>query len=164
MKDRAKEGRRIPQFITQLFAPTCVKKYAVDLALEKSIYTIDDPFLRFWFCFVFSERSALELGLAKRIWKEKISKDYDSVLGLLYEDVVRQELRGQWESWLGWEPARIGQYWDAQTEVDIVAENLARDRVAFFECKWSLSVDVEKELRILQGEACRHCAFEAPCA
>jgi AAA+ ATPase superfamily predicted ATPase len=120
---------------------------------SKSIYTIDDPFLRFWFRFVFSERSALELGLAKRIWKEKISKDYDSVLGLLYEDVVRQELRGQWESWLGWEPARIGQYWDANTELDIVAEDLAGGCVAFFECKWSLSADVEKELRILQAKA-----------
>lgn len=40
------------------------------------------------FRFVFSERSALELGLAKRVLKEKISKNYDSVLGLVYKDVA----------------------------------------------------------------------------
>jgi hypothetical protein len=54
--------------------------------------------------------------------------------------------------WLGWEPARIGQYWDSKTELDVVAEDLAGERVAFLECKWSTSVEVEKEIRILQAK------------
>lgn len=118
----------------------------------KGIYRIADPFLRFWFRFVFPNRSIIELGKGSNLWN-KLKADYPSYLGMVYEDIAREQLAEHCEEWLGWVPSRMGSFWEPQIEIDIVVEALDEPRVAFFECKWTNQVSVEKQLAILQKKA-----------
>ena len=82
-------------------------------------------------------------------------------MGLVYEDIAREQVLEHCEEWLGWIPARIGSFWEPSTEIDIVAEALDEQRVAFFECKWSNQVEVDKQLAILQKKAAGISAYKS---
>jgi AAA+ ATPase superfamily predicted ATPase len=118
----------------------------------KGIYLIADPFLRFWFRFVFPNRSTIDLGKGAQLWKH-LRTDFKSYLGHTYEGIAREFVAENSESVLGWTPRRIGSHWEPGNEIDIVCESLSGDRVAFFECKWSDDVDVKKQIAHLQRKA-----------
>ena len=48
---------------------------------------------------------------------------------------------------------RVGRYWDARTEIDLIAVDAARERAAFVECKWGRNVDVARVARRLREKA-----------
>lgn len=100
-------------------------------------YRIADPYFRFWFRYVFPNRSRLERGRSQEVLAE-IEADLDNFMGLAFEDCCR--------NWLGRyapadtfpDPKRIGSYWsrDGQVEIDVVARSKG-----FYDllgsCKWS---------------------------
>ena len=113
-----------------------------------------DPFLRFWFRYVcIPNRSALEAGRSREVLESVVLPGLDTFMGLAYEDICRQHLIGDWQRLLGWQPLRIGRYWDARTEIDLIAVDAAGERAAFVECKWGRTVDVARVVRRLREKA-----------
>lgn len=120
---------------------------------RKSIYRLADPFLRFWFRYVYPNRSALEAGGSRQVLDGVVLGDLDTFMGAPYEEICRQHLIADGARLLGWQPLRIGRYWDAGTEIDLIAVDAAGERAAFVECKWGRNVDVRRVVRRLREKA-----------
>lgn len=104
---------------------------------RRTSYRLADPFFRFWFRFVFPNRSLLERGRVKEVLRI-VERDLDAFMGLAFEDCCR-EWTGRYGSDL---PAsqQLGSWWsrDGQTEVDVVG--VSRGRYDLLgSCKWSKS-------------------------
>lgn len=112
----------------------------------KGLYMLADPFLRFWFRYVFPHRSTLELGRAEDLYQSTVKPDVSNFLGATYEQICSEEILKDGKSLLGFQPMRIGRYWDAKLEIDLIVEDAKREHAAFVECKWSRNVNVKRLL------------------
>jgi AAA+ ATPase superfamily predicted ATPase len=93
----------------------------------RSTYRIADPLFRFWFRFVFPNRSRLERGRTDDVLVE-IEANLDTFMGLAFEDCCRD--------WIGrYAPAgefpssdRLGAWWsrDGSVEIDVVGMTKGR--------------------------------------
>lgn len=109
----------------------------------RASYQIADPFFRFWFRYVASNRSRLEAGRVDEVLDE-VMVDLDNHMGWAFECCCRQwAARYADETALG-RPREIGSWWsrDGRVEVDVVG---VRDNrwVVLGSCKWARSVDVD---------------------
>lgn len=93
-------------------------------------YSIADPFLRFWFKFIHSNRSAIEIENFEYIYK-LVNRDYETYSGIeleaLFKAILIESKRYN----------RIGQYWDrkGENEIDIIAIDDLNKRALFVEVK-----------------------------
>lgn len=95
-------------------------------------YEIADP-LRFWFRFIYKNRSAVEMGNYAYI-NDIIQRDYSTYSGIELEHLTKEILRESMQF------SKIGSFWDrkGENEIDIVAINDAKKKVVFFEVKRQL--------------------------
>ena len=103
---------------------------------KRTSYRLSDPFFRFWFRFVFPNRSLLERGRGKDVLRI-VERDLDGFVGPVFEDCCRE--------WVGRHggdalPAsqQLGSWWsrDGRVEVDVVG--VSRGRYDLLgSCKWS---------------------------
>lgn len=103
----------------------------------RSVYRLRDPYFRFWFRYVFRNRSLLERERVAEV-KEAIEADFDNFMGRAFEDACRD--------WVGrYAPReafpqheRLGSWWsrDGQSEIDVVAVDKRR-YVFLGSCKWT---------------------------
>lgn len=103
---------------------------------RRTSYRLADPFFRFWFRFVFPNRSLLERGRVEDVLAV-VERDLDGYVGLAFEDCCREWVARYAGDAL---PAsqQLGSWWsrDGQTEVDIAGVSRGRyDLLA--SCKWS---------------------------
>lgn len=93
-------------------------------------YEIADPFLRFWFRFIYKNRSAIEINNLDYI-KEIIARDYTMHAGYELEYLTKEILI---ESKMF---NRIGSFWDrkGEHEIDVIAINDANKSALFLEVK-----------------------------
>jgi len=104
---------------------------------RRGIYTLHDPFFRFWFRYLYPNMSYLEEGDIDYVWKEKIRPDFYSFVGFIFEDICIQKLKKlNRENKLPFKAERIGRWWDGNGEIDIVALD-GKGSFLFCECKWS---------------------------
>jgi AAA+ ATPase superfamily predicted ATPase len=103
---------------------------------KRTRYRLTDPFFRFWFRFVFPNRSLLERGRVKEVLRI-VKRDMDTFMGQAFEDCCRE--------WVGHYagdalPAsqHLGRWWsrDGQVEVDIAGASRGRYDL-LGSCKWS---------------------------
>lgn len=120
---------------------------------RRGLYRLADPFLRFWFRYVYPHRSTLEAGGSRQLLDAVVLPDLDTFMRAPWEDLCRQHLIADGERLLGWRPLRVGRYWDARTEIDLVAVDASGERAAFVECKWGRTVDVARVARRLREKA-----------
>jgi uncharacterized protein len=102
---------------------------------RRSSYRLTDPFFRFWFRFVFPNRSLLERGRVKEVLRI-VERDLDAFMGLAFEDCCREWAERHAGDALPLS-RQIGCWWsrDGQVEIDIVGASRARyDLLA--SCKW----------------------------
>ena len=110
-------------------------------------YRITDNFLRFWFRFVYRNRSAIEIGNFGYV-REIIQRDYSGYCGALLEKCF-QELLAEAGNY-----NRIGSYWERgnQNEIDLVAVNDVERTITIADIKSSRSrLSVEGLKRRAQG-------------
>lgn len=110
-----------------------------------AVYRINDKFLRFWFRFIFPNRSQIELHDTAGLQEQILSSMNDSHIPFVFEDVSRELLAGR-RSLLPFEFSKIGNWWGAYrdkgtnerktAEIDVVALNEESGEVLFCECKW----------------------------
>lgn len=116
---------------------------------KRSSYRLSDPFFRFWFRFVFPNRSLLERRRVKEVLAI-VERDLDSFMGLAFEDCCRE--------WVGHfagdalpHSEQLGSWWsrDGQTELDIVGASRSRyDLLA--SCKWSKAAPASALTQLLR--------------
>ena len=102
-------------------------------------YRILDNFYRFWFRFVFREKSRIELGLEDYAFKSML-KEFNTYVGKVFEDVCKEFL-------IEMRPfpfTKIGRWWHKDKEMDVVALNEQTKQIIFGECKWQERVNAEK--------------------
>ena len=111
---------------------------------KKGLYKIKDNYLRFWFAFVYPNRSFIESGHSQ-IVMDKIRKSLvRNHIAFIYEDVCRERM---WElnadgAW-PFHFSKIGRYWDSKDEIDIAAIDPEGKNLILGECKyWSDPVGI----------------------
>lgn len=100
-----------------------------------SLYRLSDSFFRFWYRYVYPNKSEIECGLHDTLYEEVITPDLNEFLGsglerIAMEYVYRQNLTGNL-------PVRFnkcGRFWNKGYEIDILA--IGKSGVIIVECKW----------------------------
>lgn len=122
---------------------------------RRTIYGISDFMFRFWYRYVFSNRTLLETGAQEVVWRRRIEPDYNNYMGLVFEKVCREYLLFQNSQ--GNLPilfSAIGRWWGTdpaerkQVEIDLIAKD--GNDYLICECKWRnemLDLSVLSELR-----------------
>jgi AAA+ ATPase superfamily predicted ATPase len=122
---------------------------------RKTIYGISDFMFRFWYRYVFGNRSLLETGAQETVWKRRIAPNYSEYMGLVFEKVCRDYLylkNSQGELPILF--TSIGRWWGTdpverkQIEIDLIAKD--ENEYIVCECKWRnerLDLSVLHELR-----------------
>lgn len=118
---------------------------------RKGLYTIADNYMRFWFKYVFPNRTELEIGNTGYVLN-KIREDYNAYLGYTYEQVAVEFLTEMKRKRLLPFPfTTLGKWWLKDDEIDVVAIDEGKLVATFLEVKWSTlnKEDCEKVLRNL---------------
>lgn len=122
---------------------------------RKTIYGISDFMFRFWYRYVFGNRTLIETGAQDAVWEKRIEPSNSDYMGIVFESVCRDYLMIQ--NTQGNLPilfTSIGRWWGSdpvehnQIEIDLVA-NDGNDYL-ICECKWrneKLDLSVLKRLR-----------------
>lgn len=132
---------------------------------KKGLYKIKDNYIRFWFAFIYPNRSFIESGNSW-IVMDKIHKGLiTNHTAYVYEDVCRERM---WElnvaeTW-PFQFSKIGRWWDAHDEIDIAAMDPDGENLILGECKfWKEPVGVSvlqtlenKSIRVEWKKATRH--------
>ena len=116
---------------------------------KKAIYVLTDNFYRFWYRYVFSNKSYYDL-LGPEDATEEVIGEISDFMGLTFEDICKQYLIRQAKAKkLPFIPFYIGKWWGnnpairAQDDVDILALNKKKQMGYFVSanlqtnlCKW----------------------------
>lgn len=110
---------------------------------KRSSYRLVDPFFRFWFRFVFPNRSLLERGRVKEVLAV-VERDLDTFMGLAFEDCCREWLGRHASAERFGAPRQLGSWWsrDGQVEVDVAGASRGRYEL-LGSCKWDRSAGTE---------------------
>jgi uncharacterized protein len=107
---------------------------------RRSIYRISDPYFRFWFRYVFPNRSRLDQGRVDEVLAEVLG-DLDNYMGPAFEDCCRQWVGAYADEDSVGANREVGAWWsrDGQVEIDIVG--LRKTRYGLLgSVKWSREV------------------------
>lgn len=101
---------------------------------SRAYWKILDPYFRFWFRYVFPNRSRLARGRIRDVLKE-IERDLPTFTGPIFEDCCRFWLGHH--SALGADATEIGSWWSRKSdvEVDVVASS-KKGYSVLGSCKW----------------------------
>lgn len=104
-------------------------------AAGRGYWKIADPYFRFWFRYVFSNRSRLARGRSREV-RDEIGRDLPTFVGPIFEDCCRAWV-GRYSS-LGADALDVGSWWSRRSdvEVDVVTVTKRQYRV-LGSCKWS---------------------------
>lgn len=103
---------------------------------RRGLYRLRDPFFRFWMRFIHPNHSTLEQGGAQLVFDTHVAPQLDTFTGPVFERVCEQHLwRAGLAGALPFRPQRIGGWWAAHQELDLVA--IADGAALVGECKWS---------------------------
>ena len=104
---------------------------------KKGIYRIRDNFIRFWFQFVYPNRSYLEMGHTDVVMSRLGRNFIDSHVSFVYEQICQEKL---WalsaEGKLPGVLERIGRWWDNSHEIDVVGISEVDNLLVLGECKF----------------------------
>ena len=98
-------------------------------------YRLLDPFLRFWFRFVYPHTSLIAQVGAHRAVTQLIQPELDAYFGLCFESLCREALPLLYEKENVSTLYEVGSYWDSLVQIDVVG--VRRDGwIDIGECKW----------------------------
>lgn len=116
---------------------------------KRSSYRLTDPFFRFWFRFVFPNRSLLERGRVKEVLRI-VERDMDAYMGPAFEDCCRDWV-GRYAGEALPASQHLGSWWsrDGQIEIDVVG--VSRGRYDLLgSCKWAKSAPASALEQLLE--------------
>ena len=117
------------------FVDRCVPATENPARSRRGLYVVKDNYLRFYFRYLFPNKTIIETGNAKGVL-DLIRKDHDAYIGRVFEDVARQAFL-VWSNSEGLTWDRAGSWWHGEEEIDIVATSTQRNEILVCEVKWS---------------------------
>lgn len=102
---------------------------------KKGRYFLGDNFLRFWFRYIYRNRSEYEIGSYDSLLR-KIKLDFNSLVGKGFEEISKEFLVEKRDA-LPFRFEKIGKWWQRGGEIDLVALSEESKEIALFECMWS---------------------------
>lgn len=111
---------------------------------KKGLYKIKDNYIRFWFGFVYPNRSLIESGNGEVVMGKIRKSLVRSHIAYVYEDVCQERMcdmnaRDCWPFHF----SQIGRWWDSKDEIDIAAIDPEGNHLILGECKfWQEPVDI----------------------
>ena len=120
----------------------------------RGLYQITDNYFRFWYAFVFPNRSELEMGDIEGTYRFEIEPALHDFAATAFERICanwlrRENMRGS----LPFRAHHIGRWWNGKTEIDVVATDKSQRRLLLGECKFrNKPIDIPV-LRALQDKA-----------
>ena len=125
----------LPKYIASLITMRLVIR-EVTRPRGKVSHILADPFLQFWFRFVWANRNLLEAGLNHVVWDE-VERELGAHLGRVFEGVAMGYItRLIHEGRLKLSPNYVGRWVDRDIEIDIVATAKQEELAYAFEVKW----------------------------
>ena len=119
---------------------------------KKGLYFICDPFINFWFHFVWPNLRHLEMEKIDFVWREKIKPEFDHYVSMNCEKVISSALSDiSGDILSGYE--RIGRYWDKDIEIDILATDDKGRNALLGEIKWTKNPVGIRTLKDLKEKA-----------
>ena len=126
---------------------------------RRGIYRLLDHYFRFWFRFVFPNRSLLQRGDVEQVGA-RIEAELEQFTGPAFETICREFVwRLYGKGRLPFAPRSVGNWWGENEEVDVVA--IGDGAILLGECKWTnkpvgdnLLADLERKAEVVlkQGE------------
>jgi len=98
-------------------------------------YRLSDPYLSFWFRFVYPGRAEIETGHGQAV-AESIREQFPLYCGEMFEVLCRELVRAG-ILFPGESFSRIGRWWQGEEEIDLVGLDESTGRALFVECKWT---------------------------
>ena len=139
---------KLPKYLNILERVKIVEKITPITEKKERIrstqYLLSDNFIKFWFKFVYPNRSLIELDEISLLIK-KIKKELDTYVGETFEEMCKQFLILK-------KPiifTKIGKWWYKDKEIDIVGLNEDKREMYLFECKWK-DISYNQSLKILE--------------
>lgn len=112
-------------------------------------YSLSDPFLRFYFSFIFPNNSLIKGHSYQALFNQHggtltqlVAKSYEDATAEFVQEAIDQGALPRFE--------QIGRWWDRNTEIDLVGLNKSENSILFVETKWSgrpLGVGVLQDLK-----------------
>ncbi len=99
------------------------------LKSRQGIYLLKDNFLRFYYRFIYPNRSFIESNDVEGL-SDIIKNEINNYMGHLFEDIVKQSLRKKFPAY------RIGSWWYKGEEIDIIGIDDRNKRMLIGEVKW----------------------------
>jgi uncharacterized protein len=121
-----------------------------------SRYEIRDPYLRFYFEFIYPHPDWIEQRRIKPL-REAIQSRFDAYVGKqVYEEWARARIRdlGDQEA-LPFVPDEVGRAWNPRVEIDVFAVNWKEKIALVGECKWQREKMNPKHLESLKERAAK---------
>jgi len=120
--------------------------YKSKLKAKGALYFLKDNFFDFWFRFIYLNKQEIEKGYAYDVLKN-IKKDVSGYMGRKFEKFSMEivSIIGNFN--------KIGQWWNKNEEIDIVALNEEKKEILFGECKWSNKINALEVVNELSKKA-----------
>lgn len=103
----------------------------------RGLYRLSDNFFRFWYAFVFANRSALETGDVDGVYRYEMAPRLNDFAAMPFGRVCaawlwRENMRGA----LPFRAHNIGRWWNKTDEIDVVAADRGFTSLILGECKF----------------------------
>lgn len=116
---------------------------------KKGSYSLADPFLRFYFSFIFPNNSLIKGHSYDTLFTQH-GETLTQLVAKSYEDTSPEFIQGAIRQGMLPHLEQMGRWWDKHTEIDLVGLNEADNSVLFVETKWNtkpLDTDVLDDLK-----------------
>ena len=128
---------------------------------RKGVYRISDNCFRFWYRYVFMNRTGVESGIGEELADSQVFPGLPAFVGKpAFEEICMQYLiRRNKEKALPFLATNFGVWWGtdptakANADIDIVADNKAERRILMCECKWKNEATEAADLEKLCAKA-----------
>ena len=130
---------------------TPIKQKAI---AQRGLYRLSDPFVSFWYRYVWSNYDLLSLGGATIVFNEQLKPQMNEMASRPFEDICKQFL---WEknlrSELPFTIQKLGRWWIANEEIDLVGSSFDGQNLLLAECKFKNSAVSKSEYFKLKEKA-----------
>ncbi|KFI98047.1 ATP-binding protein [Bifidobacterium stellenboschense] len=122
----------------------------------RGLYRLADDFFRFWYSFVYPNRSELESGDVDGVYEEVVAPALHDFAASAFERMCREWLRRQsLRGKLPYRVNRVGRWWDKTDEIDVVALDRTGRKAIAGECKFRNNPMDPAMLDVLRARAAK---------
>lgn len=103
---------------------------------KKGSYSLSDPFLRFYFSFIFPNKSLIKGGSYEALFTQH-GETLTSLVAKAYEDTSTEFITDAIKAGALPQFDEFGRWWDKDTEIDLVGLSERDNSILFVETKWN---------------------------